>query len=64
MPPLANNWQERRTEHRFYATFVTNIPIRNSERKDKLQYNTKKIHKMSNTDPTIKPMMNSGDHEG
>ena len=42
MPPLANNWRERRTEHRFHATFVANITTRNSERKDKLQYNTKK----------------------
>ena len=31
MLPPANNWRQRRTEHRFYAEIVTDITTRNSE---------------------------------
>jgi len=34
MSPPTDKWRKRRTEHRFYAEIVTNIPTRNSEHKD------------------------------
>jgi len=34
MSPPTNNWMHRRTEHSFYAEIVTDIPTRNSERRD------------------------------
>ena len=53
-----NNWKYRPTEYRFYAEIVKDITTRNSEHKDTLQ-DKKRKKKMSNTDPTKKPGVNS-----
>ena len=60
MRPPTNNLQKRPTEHYFYAEIATDITTRNSECKDTKKKRKKKI---SNTDPSKIPGVNSGARE-
>jgi hypothetical protein len=58
-----NNWRQRRTEHRTEHRFMwkSQWTSQHGTRKVKTHNSTtQKTKAMSNTDPTIKPVVNSG----